>query len=41
MKKLMLAVLLFAAAGAAYAADCCLTHGACCASHKACCLGKK
>jgi hypothetical protein len=41
MKNILLAVFIFAAAGAAYAADCCLSHGTCCLSHKACCALNK
>jgi hypothetical protein len=39
MKKIMLAAFLFAAAGAAYAADCCVLGAACCG--RPCCHMKK
>lgn len=40
MKKLAMLAFVFALAGAAYAADCCLGHGPCCVAHKSCCLTK-
>jgi hypothetical protein len=39
MKKLMLVAFLFAAAGAAYAADCCVPGATCCG--RPCCHMKK
>ena len=41
MKNVLLALALFAVAGAAYAADCCLAHGRCCRLHQPCCAAQK